>query len=106
MDFFIQWLCYLAAFVTGSAVAWIIVTVSLGTGEERKSQPEAAPAADAAPAVDAADALDAADAAPAEDETDLLTAPIDAEPETEVLPGLADEVDTAVLPASSEVDKS
>lgn len=85
MDFFIQWLCYLAAFVTGSAVAWIIVTVSMGTGEERKSGPEAAPAA--------------------EEETDLLTAPIDAEPETEVLPGLADEVDTAVLPTSSEVDK-
>ncbi|GJO22454.1 hypothetical protein NJB1507_21590 [Mycobacterium marinum] len=29
MDFVIQWLYYLAAFVVGSAVAWGIVTVSI-----------------------------------------------------------------------------
>jgi uncharacterized membrane protein ArfB len=29
MDFVIQWLCYLLAFVAGSAAAWMIVTVSI-----------------------------------------------------------------------------
>ncbi|RFZ68016.1 putative membrane protein ArfB [Mycobacterium marinum] len=29
MDFVIQWLYYLAAFVVGSAVAWGVVTVSI-----------------------------------------------------------------------------
>jgi hypothetical protein len=29
MDFVIQWLWYLLAFVAGSAVAWVIVTISI-----------------------------------------------------------------------------
>lgn len=27
MDFMIQWLCYLVAFVAGSAVSWVVATV-------------------------------------------------------------------------------
>lgn len=29
MDFVIQWACYLLAFVAGSAVAWLVVTMSI-----------------------------------------------------------------------------
>jgi uncharacterized membrane protein ArfB len=36
MDFVIQWLWYLAAFVVGSAVAWLIAIVSIRrTSEEQ-----------------------------------------------------------------------
>lgn len=28
MDFVIQWSCYLLAFLGGSAVAWVVVTLS------------------------------------------------------------------------------
>ena len=36
MDFVIQWLWYLAAFVAGSAVAWLITIVSIRrTSEEQ-----------------------------------------------------------------------
>jgi uncharacterized membrane protein ArfB len=36
MDFVIQWLWYLAAFVVGSAVAWLITIVSIRrTSEEQ-----------------------------------------------------------------------
>lgn len=35
MGFFLQWSCYLLAFLLGSLVAWVIVTVTIGrTGEE------------------------------------------------------------------------
>jgi uncharacterized membrane protein ArfB len=37
MDFVIQWLWYLAAFVAGSAVAWLITIVSI----RRKSEEQA-----------------------------------------------------------------
>ena len=37
MDFVIQWLWYLIAFVTGSAVAWLITVMSI----RRTSQKEA-----------------------------------------------------------------
>ena len=29
MDFFIQWVCYLLAFLVGSLVAWLIAAVSI-----------------------------------------------------------------------------
>lgn len=34
MDFVIQWLWYLMAFVAGSAVAWLIVVISIGRTSE------------------------------------------------------------------------
>jgi uncharacterized membrane protein ArfB len=37
MDFVIQWLWYLVAFVVGSAVAWLITVISI----RRKSEEEA-----------------------------------------------------------------
>ncbi len=43
MDFVIPWLCYLAAFVTGSAVAWVLVTVSMTSRAKPDSPAEPAP---------------------------------------------------------------
>ena len=37
MDFVIQWLCYLLAFVVGSLVAWLITVVTI----KRTSEEEA-----------------------------------------------------------------
>ncbi|WP_204801869.1 hypothetical protein [Mycobacterium riyadhense] len=43
MGFVIQWLCYLAAFVAGSAVAWVIVAVSIKKKNEDAPKVEEAP---------------------------------------------------------------
>lgn len=78
MGFIIQWLCYLVAFAAGSAVAWVIVTMSMSTGSA---------------ATDHADAT-----------TELIA--LSDEPETVVLrPGLTSEADTAVLPRSTEAER-
>ncbi|WP_421844279.1 hypothetical protein [Mycobacterium sp.] len=49
MDFVIQWLCYVVAFVAGSAVAWVIATVSIRRRHEQDTvdapQPDGAGAA-------------------------------------------------------------
>ncbi|HXA90727.1 MAG TPA: hypothetical protein VNW96_19610 [Mycobacterium sp.] len=36
MDFVIQWLWYLLAFVAGSAVAWVVVAVSKAVSRSRE----------------------------------------------------------------------
>lgn len=36
MDFVIQWLHYLVAFVAGTAVAWVIAAVSIPPGSEEE----------------------------------------------------------------------
>ncbi len=36
MDFVIQWLHYLVAFAAGSAVAWVIATVSIKPSSEEE----------------------------------------------------------------------
>jgi len=41
MDFVIQWLWYLLAFVAGSAVAWGIATMSIQRGRARERAKEA-----------------------------------------------------------------
>ena len=45
MDFLIQWLCYLVAFVAGSSVAWFIAGfVMKRTAEQQAPVQEASPA--------------------------------------------------------------
>ncbi|OSC39452.1 hypothetical protein [Mycobacterium decipiens] len=47
MDFMIQWSCYLLAFVAGSAVAWVIVSLAI----KRASEDEDAAQTPSAPEV-------------------------------------------------------
>lgn len=40
MDFVVQWLSYLLAFVAGSAVSWLIVTLSIKRAGDNKDKEE------------------------------------------------------------------
>jgi uncharacterized membrane protein ArfB len=39
VDFFIQWVCYLLAFLVGSLVAWLIAAVSIKHTSEDEAVP-------------------------------------------------------------------
>lgn len=55
MDFLIQWLSYLAAFVAGSAIAWGIATVLLQRGDDLDDRADSGVTSDApeSPAIEA-----------------------------------------------------
>lgn len=46
MDFVIQWSCYLLAFLEGSAVAWVVVTLSIKRASRDEGAAEAPSAAE------------------------------------------------------------